>query len=43
MFYTYFFEENVSVLSGIKYVKMVPSLAIQESIIQVGIMGTLFL
>ena len=47
VFYIYvsymFLEQNVSVLSGIKYFKMAPSLAIQESIIRVEIMGTLFL
>ena len=37
-----FFEQNVSVLSGIKYFKMATSLAIQESIIRVEIIGTLF-
>ena len=38
-----FFEQNVSYLSGTKYFKMAPSLAIQESIIRVEIRGTLFL
>ena len=36
-----FFEQNVSVRSVTKYFKMAPSLAFQESIIRVEIMGTL--
>ena len=41
--YRCFLSKMFSVLSGFIYFKMAPSLAIQESIIRVEIMGTLFL